>query len=34
MGRKKNRSKNKYYFFWNKVLENITDSNTDLMAAL
>ena len=35
MGRKKNRPKDKYYFFfWNKEFENNTDNNTDLSAAL
>ena len=34
MGCKKNRPKDKYYFFKNKVFENITNNNTDLTAAL
>ena len=34
MGRKKNRPKDKYYFFWNKVFKIITDNNTDLTPAL
>ena len=35
MGRKKNRPKDKYnFFFGNEVFENITDNNTDLTAAL
>ena len=33
MGRKKNRPK-VGTIFWNKVFENITDSNTDLTAAV
>lgn len=31
---KKNRPKEKYKFFFNKVLENIADKNIDLTAAL
>ena len=35
MGRKQNRPKDKYYFFFgNKVFENNTDNNTDLTAGL
>ena len=33
MGRKKNRPKDKHYFFEIKVFENITDNNTDLTVA-
>ena len=32
--RKKKDSSIKYYFFWKKVFENITDNNTDLTSAL
>ena len=34
MRRKRNRPKDKYYFFKNKVFKNITDNNTDLTPAL
>ena len=33
-GAQKNTPKDQYYFFKNKVFENITDNNTDLMASL